>query len=87
MKEATGELNTTLITVLAIAMLLALFSTFIFPAVLKGLEGRATCAEAICDKGYLPDSYTSLCYAPEKTDDKGNKTGGPSETFECPYRG
>ena len=87
MKEATGELNTTLITVLAIAMLLALFSTFIFPNVLKGLEGRATCADAICDKGYLPDSYTSLCYAPTKNDGKGGQTGGSTEIFECPYRG
>ncbi len=80
MKEATGELNTTLITVLAIAMLLALFSTLIFPNILKGLEGRATCAGAICDKGYIPGSYTSYCYSP------GDKSGN-KEYFECPYRG
>ena len=77
MKEATGELNTTLITVLAIAMLLALFSTLIFPNVLKGLEGRASCADAVCDQGFIPNNYNSYCYSPKNKD----------EVFQCPYRG
>ena len=80
MKEATGELNSTIVVVMAIAGLMALFSIFIFPMVMEGFDKRAVCADAICDKGYIRDEYLSYCYSPKDTDT--NKT-----LFTCPYRG
>lgn len=81
MKEATGELNSTLIVVIAIAALMALFLTFIFPYIQRALESRSTCANAVCDKGYIEENYRSYCYSPNDT----NKSN--PEIFECPYRG
>ena len=42
MKEATGELNITLITVIAIAAIAGLFYVFIWPAIKAGLQDN-TC--------------------------------------------
>ena len=38
MKEATGELNMTVITVVAIAAIAAFFYAFVWPAVKKNIE-------------------------------------------------
>ena len=78
MKEATGELNSTLIVVIAIAGLMALFSIIIFPMIMDGFNKRAQCADAICDRGYNKN-YMSYCYSP--------KDSGKTNIFECPYRG
>ena len=42
MKEATGELNMTVIVIIAIAAVLALFWAFLWPAISSGLKGN-TC--------------------------------------------
>ena len=42
MKEATGELNMTVITVVAIAAVAAFFYAFLWPAIQQGLN-RNTC--------------------------------------------
>ena len=78
MKEATGELNSTIIVVIAIAGLMALFSIIVFPTVMAGFDKRAQCADAICDRGYN-SHYLSYCYSP--------KDPGKNNVFECPYRG
>ncbi len=49
MKEATGELNMTLITVVAIAAIAALFYTLIWPMIRVSLVNN-TC-EATCGEG------------------------------------
>ena len=55
MKEATGELNMTVITVVAIAAIAAFFYAFVWPALKKNIENSQKCASAICsstcDKG------------------------------------
>ena len=55
MKEATGELNMTVITVVAIAAVAAFFYAFIWPAIQTGI-GMNTCNN-VCPNGEA-DSYT-----------------------------
>lgn len=43
MKEATGELNMTLVVVIAVAAIVALFYAFVWPAIEAGLKNN-TCA-------------------------------------------
>lgn len=57
MKEATGELNMTVITVVAIAAIAALFYTLVWPAIKKQIESNTKCASAVCD----PNCTTRTC--------------------------
>ena len=47
MKEATGELNMTVITVVAIAAVAAFFYAFIWPSIKGNLLAQTHCASAI----------------------------------------
>ena len=44
MKEATGELNMTVITVVAIAAVAAFFYAFVWPAIKRTIETNTICA-------------------------------------------
>ena len=46
MKEATGELNMTVITVVAIAAVGAFFYAFVWPAIQRRLEANTICSTA-----------------------------------------
>jgi hypothetical protein len=46
MKEATGELNTTVITVVAIAAVAALFYAFVWPLIQNRLKANTICSSA-----------------------------------------
>lgn len=48
MKEATGELNMTVITVVAIAAIAAFFYAFVWPAIKGNINNSTRCANAIC---------------------------------------
>ena len=50
MKEATGELNMTVVTVVAIAAVAAFFYAFVWPAIKNNIARNTHCANAICDK-------------------------------------
>ena len=45
MKEATGELNMTVITVVAIAALAGIFYVFVWPAIQDNLQARTACSQ------------------------------------------
>ena len=49
MKEATGELNMTVITVVAIAAIGAFFYAFVWPALKNNIQNSQKCANAICN--------------------------------------
>ena len=49
MKEATGELNTTVITVILVASLASFFYFTIWPALQGNLNQSTGCSKAICD--------------------------------------
>lgn len=73
MKEATGELNMTVITVVAIAAVAAFFYAFVWPAIQRSIERNTNCAQA----------YGCTC-----TDDVCNCTyrdeGNNEVTIDCP---
>ena len=77
MKEATSELNATLIIVMAIAAFVAIFFSIIWPMMKDSFESSSRCSDAICDPGYN-SNYMAYCYSPKDTS---------KEVFECPYRG
>lgn len=49
MKEATGELNMTVVTVVAIAAVAAFFYAFVWPGIQANIERSTYCAMARCD--------------------------------------
>ncbi len=51
MKEATGELNMTVITVVAIAAVGAFFYAFVWPNIQSTIERNTKCANATCKGG------------------------------------
>lgn len=77
MKEATGELNSTVIVVTAVALLAAFFFTVIWPSIEGSLQKTSKCSDAICDVGINANNMAD-CYSP------GDKK---KEIFECPYKG
>lgn len=48
MKEASGELNMTAITIIAIAAIAAFFYAFVWPVIKGNIENSQKCAAAIC---------------------------------------
>ena len=74
MKEATGELNLTVVVVVLVAALVALFSIFIWPTVQNGLHDDEKCSDAVCGSDDDKDGYVQC-------------TRNGSEPFQCPYKG
>ncbi len=81
MKEATGELNATVIIFSAVALLTVVFFMVVWPLVKEGFYESASCANALCDNGYIPfsepDGGKAYCTSPYDS----------SEIFTCPFRG
>lgn len=75
MREATGDLNMTVIIVVAIAGLIAFFSMFVWPMVKGGMKHDASCSDAICEKNKNADGMVK-CHMKDN-----------SEEFYCPYKG
>ena len=79
MKEATGDLNMTVVIVLLVAVMGAIFSILISPNILRGIKSETNCSDAICpcDSHSVTNGMCRECYM------KG-KEGQP---FACPYKG
>lgn len=77
MKEATGELNSTVLVFTAVALLAAFFFTVIWPRMKVNYLKDESCANAICDIGYKEHGMAD-CYAPDDAS---------RHIFQCPYRG
>ena len=53
MKEATGELNMTVVTVVAIAAVAAFFYAFVWPSIQNSIKASTYCSQAVnCDDQY-----------------------------------
>lgn len=81
MKQATGELNGSVITVMAVATLTVLFFTVIWPMIRANLENDSQCSSAVCDNGFIPSGENegmAYCY---------NRNDPSREPFMCPFRG
>lgn len=61
MKEATGELNMTVITVVAIAAVGALFTIFVWPAVQANIILSTACANVSTTGNYHQDDPEVEC--------------------------
>ena len=48
MEKASGELNLTVITIVAIAAIAAFFYAFVWPAIQRNITRSQDCAAAIC---------------------------------------
>ena len=75
MKEATGELNGTLVVVLTIGLLSTFFFTVIWPILKNNLHSNTRCSDAICEE--CPKG--SVC--------KTVRCTYKGQTLECPYKG
>ena len=77
MKEASSELNATVVVVLAIAVLIAFFYYTLWPLIKQNFEKNSQCSKAICEiKDTDNDGYVT-CHSKK---DKAN-------VFECVYKG
>lgn len=79
MKEATGELNMTVVIVIAVGILAAFFYTVIWPLIGNDFDKNSRCADAICSckteackKDGMADCYIK---------------GKESNKFQCPWKG
>ena len=67
MKEATGELSTTMIAVVAIAAVLTIFTVVLLPYLRSSLRARLHCADATC-----PQDCTEATCSCTYIDESGN---------------
>ena len=85
MKEATGELNTTVIVVIIVAMLAAFFYTGIWPMIRNNMNVTTKCSKAICATEPNSDNRTVDCYVCERQ--RADGSCDKSETFTCAWKG
>ena len=74
MKEATGELNMTVITVVAIAAVGAFFYAFVWPRIKSSINNNTKCADAICPDTCKSGSTCKCTYI---------KEDGSTESVTC----
>ncbi len=76
MKEATGELNMTVITVVAIAAVGAFFYAFIWPRVKSNISKSTECANAVCQSCSVQGNsrVCTGCTSSDGEEIKGNCT-------------
>ena len=79
MKQATGELNATVVVVLAVGVLMAFFYYTLWPIVRENFNRNTQCSKAICDTDTLNNGYVT-CYT------KGNY-GDEEHKMSCVYKG
>lgn len=74
MKEATGELNMTVVTVVAIAAVAAFFYAFVWPSIKASITSSTKCATAV---NCTCSGNTCNCFAL-------NDDGSVGEAITCP---
>ena len=87
MKEATGELNLTVIVVIIVALLSLFFFSFIWPSIQNNFAKNTRCDEAICPcperdssgKCVVPEGGSVDCYY---YDNQGTK-----QDITCAWKG
>lgn len=76
MKQATGELNNTIVVVLAVGVLIAFFYYTIWPMIKGNFTKNTQCSKAICEPCKSNDCKTVKCHLKNS-----------NEEFECVYKG
>ena len=62
MKEASGELNMTVVTVVAIAAVAAFFYAFVWPSVKTSITSATKCSSAICPSNCQANQACACTY-------------------------
>lgn len=83
MKETTGELNATVVVLLAIGILMAFFYYTIWPLIKVNFEKNSQCSKAICEscRDSKGNAATNCDYV------KCHPKNDPNTIFECVYKG
>lgn len=85
MKEATGELNMTVVTVVAIAAVAAFFYAFVWPSIKSNITSATKCANATCDSTSCTTSGSkTVCSSCTDASSDGTSTDTGS-TFKCSF--
>lgn len=77
MKETTGELNATVVVMLAIGVLMAFFYYTLWPIIKTNFYKNSQCSKAICEPCTTGNCKFVKCHP--KND--------PNTEFECIYKG
>ena len=84
MKETTGELNMTVVTVVAIAAVAAFFYAFIWPSIRNSITTSTNCASAQCQEDSCKDvNGQRVCERCYYANEAGEFTEGP---IKCTYQ-
>ena len=71
MKEATGELNMTVVTVLAIGAIATIFYTLVWHLIKSNITNKTNCANAVCGTcGATEPGVASCTYIDDSGDSK-----------------
>ena len=79
MKEATGELNMTVVVVIAVGILAAFFYTTIWPLIRNTYVATSKCSDAVCDPSTVSNGKATCIYYIN-----GQPQGN---SFECVWKG
>lgn len=79
MKQATGEVNMTVVIVIAVGILSVFFFGVLWPNIRNGLIANSKCSDAVCEN--TPDSNNSVICRYYKN---GRQEG---KEFRCPWKG
>lgn len=83
MKEATGELNMTVVTVVAIAAVAGFFYAFVWPSIKNSITNSTNCSNAICDPASCTESGGKrTCTSCSYTNEKGEEVDGLTCRFQ-----
>lgn len=82
MKEATGELNMTVVTVVAIAAVAAFFYAFVWPGIKSTIQASTYCAMAQCGTCENTNNGVTKCDACEAYDEQGSAVWSGKCTFK-----
>lgn len=79
MKEATGEVNMTVVIVIAVATLSVFFFAVLWPSIKNTFIATNKCSDAVCDPKTVSDGMVTCQYYK-----KGQKVGND---FKCVWKG
>lgn len=82
MKEATGELNMTVVTVVAIAAVAGFFYAFVWPNIRNSIMANTYCASAQCGECTTNGNGSTVCNACSVYDTDGKETWTGKCTFK-----
>jgi hypothetical protein len=85
MKQATGDLNSTVIVVIAVAILAAFFFSYLWPIIKNNFDRNSKCSAAVC--GYRCNAGSELIKDDTVTNGSINCCYNKTLDIVCAYKG